>query len=101
MNEGLKIAVDWNNRKQIPDLPPSEILDKVSSTILEMTIENGKMARTLHEVLYRIMYKEDVLPEDISFLRNVIIDNLGSNNACPVAEKKHENGGANPHRNDC
>ena len=91
MQEGFRIAINWKSRKNVPNLPVEEILDKVADTIIEMSIENGKMARTLHEVLYRIMYKEDVLPEDISFLRNVIIDNLGSNNACPVAKEEHEN----------
>ena len=54
MQEGFRIAINWKSRKNVPNLPVEEILDKVADTIIEMSIENGKMARTLHEVLYRI-----------------------------------------------
>ena len=91
MQEGFRIAVNWKSRKTVPDLPVEEILDKVADTIIEMSIENGKMARTLHEVILKIINKDVLVPEDITYLRNVIIDNLGSNNACPVAKEEHEN----------
>ena len=91
MQEGFRIAINWKSRKNVPNLPVEEILDKVADTIIEMSIENGKMARTLHEVILKIINKDVLVPEDITYLHNVIIDNLGSNNACPVAKEEHEN----------
>lgn len=90
MQEGFRIAINWKSRKNVPNLPVEEILDKVADTIIEMSIENGKMARTLHEVILKIVDKDVLVPEDITYLRNVIIGNLGSHNACPVAKEEHQ-----------
>ena len=90
MIEGFKICLNWRTRKELPDLPNDQILDKVADTVVEMTIENGKMARTLHEVMIRIFKKSELPPEDVSYLRDVIIRNLGREYADPFTEEKHE-----------
>ena len=100
MQEGFIIAIDWKNRKNVPNLPVEEILDKVADTIIEMSIENGKMARTLHEVILRIVDKDVLVPADIIYLRNAIIGNLGSHNACPVAKEEHQDRRTHPHGHD-
>lgn len=90
MIEGFKICLNWRTRRELPDLPNDQILDKVADTVVEMTIENGKMARTLHEVMIRIFKKSELPPEDVSYLRDVIIRNLGRVYADPFTEEKHE-----------
>lgn len=38
MIEGFKICLNWRTRKELPDLPNDQILDKVADTVVEMTI---------------------------------------------------------------
>lgn len=90
MIEGLKICLNWKNRRDLPDLPNDQIFDKVADTVLLMTIENGKMARTLHEVLIKLLNNETFSAEDVQYLRNVIIGNLGRQYANTLAEEKHK-----------
>ena len=90
MIEGLKICLNWKNRHDLPDLPNEEIFDKVADTVLLMTIENGKMARTLHEVLLKLLNNDTLSAEDVQYLRNVIIGNLGRQYANTLAEEKHK-----------
>ena len=90
MTEGFIICLNWRTRKELPYLPNDQILDKVADTVVEMTIENGKMARTLHEVLLRVFKKSELPPEDVSYLRDVIIRNLGREYADPFTTEEHE-----------
>lgn len=89
MNEGFQICVNFKSRKEVPELSQAAILDKVSSTVVEMAVENGKMARTLHEVLIRVLEKETLSKKDVMFLRNVIIGNLGRQYADPFTKEEH------------
>ena len=90
MLEGFKICMDWNMGEDLPDLPNAQIFDKVAETVTEMAVENGKMARTLHEVLLRVMNNDTLSAEDVSYLRNVIIGNLGRAYADPFSKEKHK-----------
>ena len=91
MLEGFRICLDWRTRKELPDLQQSEILDKVSNTVVEMVIENGKMARTLHEILLKLYSKKVLTEEDCDYLRNSVVGNLGRQYADPFAKEEHEN----------
>lgn len=90
MIEGFKICLNWMNRRDLPDLPNDQILDKVAETVVEMSIENGKMARTLHEVLLKVFSNTELSAEDVLYLRNVIIGNLGREYADPFSKEKHK-----------
>lgn len=90
MHEGFMICTNWKAFKEIPNLQTNEILDKVSDTVLEMAVENGKMARILHEVLLRIFQNSELSKEDITYLREVITGILGRDHADSFAKEKHE-----------
>ncbi len=90
MQEGFKICLDWRAGRDLPDIPNNEILDKISDTVIEMSIENGKLARTLHDVMFRIFGKKELPAEDVSYIRNVVIGNLGRVYADPCTEEKHK-----------
>jgi hypothetical protein len=89
MLEGYKICTQWKIKQVKPDLPIEEILDSVSDTVVEMSIENGKMARTLHDIMLKVFKETATESEEIKYIRNVIIGNLGRNYAYPFSEEEH------------
>lgn len=89
MMEGYKICTQWKIKQAKPDLPIEEILDSVSDTVVEMSIENGKMARTLHDIMLKVFNETATESEEIKYIRNVIIGNLGRNYAYPFSEEEH------------
>jgi hypothetical protein len=90
MIQGFRICIDWRNRKELPELSQEEILDTVADTVVDMAIENGKLARTLHEVLLRVTENQTLSEKDVTYLRNVIIGNLGRQHADPFSKEKHK-----------
>ena len=101
MIDGFKICINWRNRQELPDLSQAEILDMVADTVIEMTIENGKFARTLHDVMLKVFEKDQLSAEDTKYIRNLIIGNLEKKNARPVAEEKHQDRRIDTNRHDC
>ena len=91
MLKGYKICTQWRIKQVKPDLPIEEILDSVSDTVIEMSIENGKMARTLHDIMLKVFNKTSPESEEIKYIRDVIVGNLGRNYAYPFPEEEHKN----------
>lgn len=91
MMKGFRMCTNWKIAHEKPELPVEEILDMVSDTVVEMAIENGKMARTLHEVANFLFENSSLSLEKSSFLRNIIIENLGITYAGTFSKEEHKN----------